>query len=175
MKNLHLEPGPSVHSSARRCYEYIEDEDAAVVQEVFMKRSRLYMAMVLLIAVAVPGQVSSQSSKEEALEAAEKWLTLIDEGKYQESWEEAAPLFKSSVTSEQWEQTIRAVRKPIGRVLERNVRSSVYATSLPGAPDGSYYVIQFNSSFSSKKKTVETVTPMKGEDGVWRVSGYFIK
>jgi len=48
-------------------------------------------------------------------------------------------------------------------------------TSMPGAPDGEYVVIQFESSFANKKSAVETVTPMKGEDGVWRVSGYYIK
>jgi len=48
-------------------------------------------------------------------------------------------------------------------------------TSMPGAPDGEYVVIQFESSFANKESAVETVTPMKGEDGVWRVSGYYIK
>ena len=48
-------------------------------------------------------------------------------------------------------------------------------TSLPGAPDGQYVVIQFKSSFTNKKTTIETVTPMLDKDGKWRVSGYYIK
>ena len=48
-------------------------------------------------------------------------------------------------------------------------------TSLPGAPDGEYVVIQFDTSFTNKKVAVETVTPMKDEDGIWRVSGYYVK
>jgi hypothetical protein len=36
-------------------------------------------------------------------------------------------------------------------------------------------VIQFRASFENKKSAVETVTPMKDEDGQWRVSGYFMK
>ncbi len=48
-------------------------------------------------------------------------------------------------------------------------------TSMPGAPDGEYVIIQFESSFANKKSAVETVTPMKDENGVWRVSGYYIK
>lgn len=48
-------------------------------------------------------------------------------------------------------------------------------TSLPGAPDGEYVVIQFETSFEKKKSSLETVTPMKEKDGAWRVSGYYIK
>jgi hypothetical protein len=55
------------------------------------------------------------------------------------------------------------------------VISTTYATELPGAPDGEYVVIQFAASFKAKKSAVETVTPMKDEDGSWRVSGYYIK
>jgi hypothetical protein len=29
--------------------------------------------------------------------------------------------------------------------------------------------------FTNKKEAVETVTPMKDEDGFWRVSGYYVK
>lgn len=48
-------------------------------------------------------------------------------------------------------------------------------TSLPGAPDGEYVVIEFESSFEHKKSAIETVTPMNDKDGKWRVSGYYIK
>jgi hypothetical protein len=29
--------------------------------------------------------------------------------------------------------------------------------------------------FTNKKEAVETVAPMKDEDGFWRVSGYYVK
>ncbi|MGB3565135.1 MAG: DUF4019 domain-containing protein, partial [Thermoanaerobaculia bacterium] len=64
---------------------------------------------------------------------------------------------------------------PLGKVLSRKVKSKQYATSLPGAPDGEYVVIQFETSFENKTTAIETVTPMKDEDGKWRVSGYFIR
>ena len=50
-----------------------------------------------------------------------------------------------------------------------------YQTSLPGAPDGQYVVIQFKTSFENKRSAVETVTPMFGKDQRWRVSGYYIR
>jgi len=110
-----------------------------------------------------------------AAAAAEKWLALVDEGRYSDSWDEAAGFFKGAVTREQWQQSLSGVRKPLGKALERRLSSSQYAVQLPGAPDGQYVVIQFDTSFENKKSAVETVTPMMDEDGRWRVSGYFIK
>jgi hypothetical protein len=67
------------------------------------------------------------------------------------------------------------VRKPLGKVIKRSVKSKQYATSLPGAPDGEYVIIQYETSFEKKKVSIETVTPMLEKDGKWRVSGYYIK
>ena len=52
--------------------------------------------------------------------------------------------------------------------------ASTYTTSLPGAPDGEYVVLQYESEFQRKKYAIETVTPML-DDGQWRVSGYYIR
>jgi predicted SnoaL-like aldol condensation-catalyzing enzyme len=63
----------------------------------------------------------------------------------------------------------------MGNLKLRNVTSATYTTALPGAPDGEYVVVQFQTRFTKKKTAIETVTPMKDPDGIWRVSGYFIK
>jgi ribosomal protein S17E len=110
-----------------------------------------------------------------ALSSAETWLSFVDEGKYADTWNEAAGYFKGAVKQEQWQEMLKAVRKPLGKVISREVKSKSYHTSLPGAPDGEYVVIQFDTSFENKKSAIETVTPMKDKDGKWRVSGYFIK
>jgi hypothetical protein len=99
----------------------------------------------------------------------------VDEGKYVESWNEAAELFKNAVKQEQWEQAIQAVRTPLGKLVSRKLKSTSYQTSLPGAPDGQYLVVVFETSFENKKSAIETVTPMMDKDGKWRVSGYYIK
>jgi hypothetical protein len=48
-------------------------------------------------------------------------------------------------------------------------------TELPGAPDGQYVVMQFETSFANKKSAIETVTFMLEKDGQWKSAGYFIK
>ena len=55
------------------------------------------------------------------------------------------------------------------------VQTCALPISLPGAPDGEYVVLQFDTSFANKKEAVETVTPMLDKDGKWKVSGYYIK
>ncbi|HLO24795.1 MAG TPA: DUF4019 domain-containing protein [Geobacteraceae bacterium] len=74
-----------------------------------------------------------------------------------------------------WEQSLRAVRSPLGNLVSRKVKSRTYTTTVPGAPDGEYVVIRFETSFGNKKSAIETVTPMREKDGNWRVSGYYIK
>jgi len=132
------------------------------------------LGMAIVLSVCVVLAVESDKVKV-ALSSAETWLTLVDEGRYADSWNEAAGYFKGAVKEEKWQESLVAVRKPLGKVISREVKSKSYHTSLPGAPDGEYVVIQFGTSFTNKKSAVETVTPMMDKDGQWRVSGYFIK
>jgi hypothetical protein len=126
-----------------------------------------------------PKQVGSQTQHEQtvasAIEAAKSWLQLADEGAYSQSWSQAAEYFRKNVSEEQWGKAIEPVRKPLGKTLSRKVINSTYTTTLPGAPDGQYVVIQFETSFENKRNAVETVTPMMEPNGQWRVSGYYIR
>jgi tetratricopeptide (TPR) repeat protein len=110
-----------------------------------------------------------------AVPAAEQWLKLVDDGKYGECWDAAAEFLRKAVGKDVFGKQIAAARTPLGKLQSRKVKLAVFMTSLPGAPDGQYVVIQFEASFENKKQAVETVTPMKDKDGKWRVSGYYIK
>lgn len=124
-------------------------------------------------AAAAEGKVSGK--KEAASAVAMEWLALVDAGKYAESWDDAAELFQDAVPKGLWVQQLGGARGPLGKVLKRELKSKAYKTSLPGAPDGEYVVIQLATSFANKKAAVETVTPMLEKDGRWRVSGYYIR
>ncbi len=137
----------------------------------------LSMMKTLLLACVIgafAGQARADEKTDAAVVAAKEWLAWVDATDYQKSWKEAAPFFKGRVKEKQWEEMAGAVRKPLGKVESRELISAAYQTSLPGAPDGEYVVIQFKTTFAQKRDSVETITPMKAE-GVWRVSGYFIK
>jgi hypothetical protein len=132
--------------------------------------------IVVIVAFAVVAVAQDNAAKIKAAEAAsDAWLKFVDSGDYSQSWAEASSLFKAAVTQKDWEQKVSAVRQPLGALLSRKLKSAEYKTSLPGAPDGQYVVIQYDSSFANKKSAVETVTPMLDKDGQWRVSGYLIR
>ena len=130
------------------------------------------LCLFLSVSVVAAQEVSKGTA---AMTAADTWLALVDGGRYAESWSEAAQYFKNAVHQEQWEQSLEAGRKPFGRAVSREVKKMTYKTSLPGAPDGEYMVIQFATSFGKKKAAIETVTTMAEKDGNWRVSGYHIR
>ncbi len=137
---------------------------------------RMICLVVVGLILSITNVNADNSEKEKtAASSAEKWLGMIDEGKDAQSWKEAAEPFRIAVKQEQWEQSLQVVRKPLGKLISRKIKSKTYRTSLPGAPDGEYVVIQFESSFEKKKSAVETVTSMLEKDGKWRVSGYYIK
>ena len=137
---------------------------------------RLVCLMIVGLVLSGGATLAGDSGKEAAaVSAAEKWLAIVDAGNYAASWKEASEFFRNTVRPEQWEQSIKAARKPLGKLFSRKVQTKTYTTSLPGAPDGEYVVIQFETSFVNKKAAIETVTPMMDKDGKWRVSGYYIK
>jgi uncharacterized protein DUF4019 len=139
-----------------------------------LRKAILPAAVLAAICIACVARADDAATAQ-ATRAADEWLKLVDDGAYRESWNQAAGLFKDHVSADQWAQMAGAVRKPLGVLVSRKLKSARYATSLPGAPDGQYVVIQYDTSFEHKKAAIETVTPMMDKDGNWRVSGYYIK
>lgn len=135
------------------------------------------MIKIFLLACVIgmfAGNAQADEMTDSAVTAAKAWLSLVDAKEYKKSWQEAAPFFKDKVKEEQWSEMIASARKMFGMMKSRELISAEPKTSLPGAPDGEYVVIQFKTSFSNKIDSIETITPMKADEA-WRVSGYFIK
>ena len=131
--------------------------------------------LALVGVIACRANAAQQAAVQQATKAADDWLKLVDGGKYAESWAESSTVFKDRLNADGWGKMVGPVRQPLGPVLSRKLKTAQYATSLPGAPDGQYVVIQYDTSFEKKKSAVETITPMLDKDGQWRVSGYYIK
>lgn len=112
---------------------------------------------------------------QQAIKAADAWLTLVDEGKYRESWQQAASAFRDKITPERWETMAKATRVHTGALMSRKFKLAAYATSLPGAPPGQYVVIEYDASYVNIKSAIDKVTPMLDTDGQWRVSGNWIQ
>jgi TM2 domain-containing membrane protein YozV/predicted Ser/Thr protein kinase len=125
---------------------------------------------------AVSNNIGVSAAEESpAASAAKSWLALIDAGNYSESWIGASAIFRGSVTEPSWENSMSTFRKPLGDAGPRKLTSAQPMTELPGAPDGQYLLMQFETSFANKKSAVETVTFVMEKDGQWKSAGYFIK
>ncbi len=116
----------------------------------------------------------SPSPSAASADSARKWLTLIDQQNWSESWREAGTLFRSHISIDAWASAIIPVRRPLGAVISRSLASVTKATSLPGAPTGEYELLEFHTDFAAKKEAIETVVLAKEQVG-WRVDGYFIR
>ena len=139
-------------------------------------KKKIVIALLLILLVAFIQPLGADEAAEELAKAAsDAWLALVDQGEYAKSWKEAASYFRKAVAQEQWVASMNAFRKPLGNVLSRKLRSKKYTQALPGAPDGHYVVLRYETSFENKQFAVETVTPMLDSNRQWRVSGYYIK
>jgi formylglycine-generating enzyme required for sulfatase activity len=110
-----------------------------------------------------------------ATEVAEKWLTLLDNGEYAESWAESGASFKNDLTGAAWAQIAKDYRAPFGYPLSRKVKMVSRRNSTPGTPYRLFIVVQFETIFKNNKKVIETVTMEKEPDGQNRAIGYSIK
>lgn len=123
------------------------------------------------------GHATTAASKpeESAQAAAEAWLPLVDGGKYAESWEKMAPSFKQEVPKARWVSTIAEIRKPFGKQTSRKFKSAEYSKELPGAPEGEYVVLKYETAFEKKPAAEETVIAILNQDLTWYVTGYSVK
>ncbi len=135
-------------------------------------------AVVLRVALVLAfglGPAYAQATPDAAQGAAESWVGLVDAAQYAESWQAAASFFKNAVPQQKWAEAAQTARGPLGPVKSRAVKSSTATKTLPGAPDGEYVVLQFNTAFEKKAVALETITVAREPDGQWRVVGYFVR
>ena len=109
-----------------------------------------------------------------AIEAARKWIELVDAGDYGDSWTQAGSMFRQAVTADAWAAQVAPIREPLGALVSRTEKGIEMRSELPGAPAGEYAMIAFDTDFANASDRVETVVMAK-DDGRWSVVGYFIR
>jgi len=124
-----------------------------------------------MTAILTPTTANAQS-EDEVSAAAQKWLSLVDDLKYEESWKEASSTFRDEVTQEQWIAALTRSREPLGLLVSRTRTRIQFTNSLRGAPDGEYVILHFQTTFVNKTAT-ERLTLVK-EDGRWRLAAFGI-
>jgi len=148
----------------------------------------LWLAVAMVAAAAsaqpAPPAVKSEPPKgdqpslrddRQAVDAATQWLERLDGGNTGPLWDNAAKTLQKSVTRDKWVSGLRDMRKPFGNADARRAVKFARAHELPDAPSADYAIIEFETDFANGKRAVEQVIWMLEPDGVWRVSGYFIR
>ena len=149
----------------------------------------LVLLFLVVVAVAGPGSLRAQGPgvKATVLEptissggevaaatAVEVWLGIVDDGRYPDSWQNAASIFKNTVPRDTWLAMLNDHRQAMGKPLSRRARIRQFSRMLPGAPGGQYMSFIYDTSFENRKVATETVTCVLDVDGQWRVTGYFV-
>ncbi len=114
------------------------------------------------------------ADRDDAAAAAQEWLALLDTGDYQACWEGGSALMRGAVSPGQLAKSLRSALEPMGAPQSRSLDGADPHETLPGAPDGRYWVMRFSASYECKQAATETVTASWDRDA-WRVSGYFIR
>ncbi len=118
---------------------------------------------------------SHAAESAESYSVAEKFIASIDAGDWAQSWNDAGEFFQSQASAADWASTVEPVRAPLGEVEQRELLSAERASTLPGAPEGEYEVLQFQTKFENVETTsVETVIMVRN-GSKFDVAGYFIR
>jgi hypothetical protein len=114
-----------------------------------------------------------RANESEARDAALRWLTLLDNGDYEEAFEWEAQDFRMSRTQGQFVRYMQARRAPFGQSLGRSFIGAANIRKFVGVPEGDYESVLFKTAFEKKSETAERVILVKQQVG-WRVIDYRI-
>ena len=145
------------------------------VEEGPMKTACALGVLVLSFSVYGIAVHAEDNFEKGASAAAETWLGQVDAGDYAGSWREASTYVQGAITEQAWVASLTRVRPPLGQRLSRQLKQVQHTQSVPGAPDGDYVVMQFDTRFANKHAAVETVTFLQEKKGEWKAAGYYIK
>lgn len=134
------------------------------------------IALAMLFALPVCAVQAQETERTRAgVEAAERWLELVDGAQGEASWTAAAAIFRAAVSQEQWSAALSQARAPLGALKSRTLSNARYTRTLPGAPEADYVVIQYGAVYANRPGVTETLVATREADGAWKVMTYLIQ
>jgi hypothetical protein len=131
------------------------------------------LAIVMLLGGTT---LAAQTAEDAAQAIGESWVKIVDAGNYGQSWDEAATLFKSAVTKDQWASAASNARGPLGSLTSRTLASrQITDQPPPGAPAGKYAILRYTTAFANAPAVNEMVILILDGDRGWRVGGYTVR
>ncbi len=100
----------------------------------------------------------------------DKWLKLIDQEKYAESWEATSTYFQKVVSQKEWSQTMKSEKNNNGKLLSR------VFFKIKKDPDNDKIVsVLYKSEYTIMGPVIEKVVFKNQRPREWKISGYWLK
>lgn len=139
-----------------------------------VRRFTSHLALAGLLALGTLQSASAEASVE-AVSAMTTWLKGIDAGQYGQSWQATSPAFQKAEPEKGWEESLTAMRTPLGSCVSRHLVTALYQTEIVTPQkvtlEGYFVVAEYESKFANLPHAVETVTFIN-EGGAWKATGY---
>lgn len=140
--------------------------------------ARMISAGVIAVALTVPAaSVLAQAAPAKSStvtaampapdDRARQWLTLVDDGNYAQSWNEAGAAFQKRAAADVWAKQAIGMRQALGAVVSRDLKAIDISRRNTA-------VVRYDTSFAHKTGATETVT-LAFEKGAWAVENYTLK
>lgn len=123
---------------------------------------------------AAPAAKDSDPDVVLAKKAALDWLALVDAGKFETTWDEAAGSFQKAQSKADWAKGLGGARPTMGKLVVRTFLNHEVRTALPNLPPGKYITVRFTTVFEKHAKGSESVTLVKDGARGFRMMGYLL-
>ncbi|QKM49298.1 hypothetical protein B7760_03355 [Burkholderia glumae] len=118
--------------------------------------------------------VNAGASADELLRDADYALRLLDTGRYQDLWNDAAPFVKQRYDPQRFANDTRLSREAVGAIKSRGwaaVTRIIYSGA-KDVPDGLYANVDYATTQASGKVVYEKISFRLENDGRWHLTGY---
>ena len=126
-------------------------------------------------AKAAPAATDSDPDVALAKKAALDWLALVDAGKFEATWDEAAASFQKAQARADWAKGLGGARPTMGKLVTRTLLNHEIRKDLPNLPPGKYITVRFTTVFEKHAKGSESVTLVKDGARGFRMMSYLLK
>jgi uncharacterized protein (UPF0297 family) len=106
--------------------------------------------------LAVPVGAESPSH-DRLINQAASFLEQLDQAQYGDAWHTMSFLFQDLNSQDQWLNRQQTIRTAYGALSARQLDDINYRQGYNLSPDGLYVVVKFNSGFTNKADTTESV------------------
>jgi hypothetical protein len=108
-----------------------------------------------------------------AFEAAKEIVHSIDDGQYEQVWENSSQLLKNMTPKFALTNMLSLTRKNLGAPSPRGAPAIGFAEKIDdNVPKGEFSIVEIDTTFG--QKVVHEKIVMVKEDGAWKLAGYFI-